>query len=109
MSLKAALETIYTLQEAAEKMRLKPRTLAKFAQERGICSVRGRAILFSEGDLVALWEAMRCAPTSVFHARPSSQSVGSTDGRAALEKARKIMAQHKEDRLRRREARRKAG
>jgi hypothetical protein len=78
------LERIYTLEEAAEKMRLKPRTLAKFAQDRGLCSVRGRAILFIESDLVAIWEAMRAPAKGPFgfSRSPFPRGVGETRDRA---------------------------
>lgn len=88
------LETIYTLDEAAEKMRLKPRTLATFAKERGFCSVHGRTILFSESDLVANWEAMRCEPSIT----PASKFYSSPNGKVALERARITLRQGNEER-----------
>jgi hypothetical protein len=84
-----ALETIYTLVEAAEKMRLKPRALAAFARERGFCAVHGRTVLFSESDLVAIWEAMRCEPS------PDTESkfYSSPNGKVALQMARITLRQ----------------
>ena len=87
------LESIYTLAEAAEKMRLKPRTLAKFAQERGLCSLRGRVILFRESDLVANWEAMRCEPTARWHV--TSKATLSDRAYRRLEERAKILTARK--------------
>ena len=53
------LPTIYTLHEAAERMRLTPNALARLSRRTGHCSAVGRTLLFSEADLVALWESMR--------------------------------------------------
>lgn len=55
----APLETIYTADEAAERLRLTNRGVIKLARQYGLCSRRGRDYLFSESDLVALWEALR--------------------------------------------------
>ncbi|WP_457300031.1 hypothetical protein [Phyllobacterium sp. P5_D12] len=91
MSPKETLENIYTLDEAAEKIRLKPRTLAKFAQDRGLCSVRGRAILFSEGDLVAIWEAMRVPAKGTFGVSGLPPQTHLSEARL-MEKLRKLTA-----------------
>tara|TARA_R110002020_G_scaffold53905_8_gene150516 strand:- start:37633 stop:37923 length:291 start_codon:yes stop_codon:yes gene_type:complete len=53
------LDTIYTADEAAERLRLTGRGVIKLAKQRGLCSRRGRDYLFSESDLLALWEVMR--------------------------------------------------
>ncbi len=55
----APLETIYTADEAAERLRLTSRGVIKLARQYGLCSRRGRDYLFSESDLVALWAALR--------------------------------------------------
>lgn len=55
----APLETIYTADEAAERLRLTNRGVIKLARQYGLCSRRGRDYLFSESDLVALWDALR--------------------------------------------------
>lgn len=51
-----------TLHEAAEYMRLKPRTLAKAAKKIGACSVFGRDIYLSEDDIKSVWEVHRASP-----------------------------------------------
>ncbi|MGO6684199.1 hypothetical protein [Rhizobium leguminosarum] len=53
------LDTIYTADEAAERLRLTNRAIIKIAREYGFCSRSGRDYLFSEQDLLALWEVMR--------------------------------------------------
>ena len=53
---------IYTLAEAAQKLRLNKNALARLARRTGHCSQAGRTLLFSEDDLLALWEEMRVRP-----------------------------------------------
>lgn len=53
------IENLRTLHEAAEYMKLKPRTLAKAAKKIGACSIFGREIYFSENDIKSIWEAHR--------------------------------------------------
>ncbi|MGO4196903.1 helix-turn-helix domain-containing protein [Rhizobium sp. YAF28] len=53
------LDTIYTAAEAAERLRLTNRGVIKLAKEYGLCSRRGRDYLFSEADLLGLWEVLR--------------------------------------------------
>lgn len=55
----APLDTIYTADEAAERLRLSNRGVIKLGKEYGLCSRRGRDYLFSEADLLALWEVLR--------------------------------------------------
>jgi hypothetical protein len=57
-----ALDNIYTAAEAAERLRLTTRGVIKLGREHGLCSRRGRDYLFSEADLLALWEIMREPP-----------------------------------------------
>lgn len=56
---KPLLDKIYTADEAAERLRLTNRGLIKIAKRHGHCSRSGRDYLFSEADLLALWQAMR--------------------------------------------------
>jgi len=56
------LDTIYTANEAAERLRLTNRGIIRLAKHHGLCSRRGRDYLFSERDLLALWEALREPP-----------------------------------------------
>ncbi|KKX33952.1 helix-turn-helix domain-containing protein [Rhizobium sp. LC145] len=55
----AVLDKIYTADEAAERLRLTNRAVIKIARQYGLCSRRGRNYLFSEADLLELWEVMR--------------------------------------------------
>lgn len=64
-----ALDTIYTADEAAERLRLTNRALIKIARRSGHCSRAGRDYLFSEADLLAIWQDMREPPTG--NRRPS--------------------------------------
>ncbi|MCJ8051692.1 hypothetical protein GB928_004120 [Shinella curvata] len=53
------LDTIYTADEAAARLRLSNRALIKIARKYGCCSRFGRDYLFSEADLLAIWEVLR--------------------------------------------------
>jgi hypothetical protein len=55
------LPQIYTLHEAAEKLRMKPNALGRLARRQGLCSAHGRELFFSEQDLTDIWEVMRVA------------------------------------------------
>ncbi|ODT69046.1 MAG: hypothetical protein ABS75_18520 [Pelagibacterium sp. SCN 63-23] len=56
------LPKIYTLGEAAERLRLNKNALARLARRTGHCAEAGRNLLFSEADLLALWDEMRVEP-----------------------------------------------
>ncbi|WP_455918872.1 hypothetical protein [Ensifer canadensis] len=58
----APLDTIYTADEAAERLRLTNRGVIKLGKQYGLCSRSGRNYLFSESDLLALWEVLREPP-----------------------------------------------
>lgn len=58
------LDTIYTADEAAERLRLTRRTIIKLGRDLGACSRVGREYLFSETDLLDIWQAQRAMPTS---------------------------------------------
>lgn len=57
------LNHIYTLDEAAERLRLNKRMVSKVARRVGACSRAGRDYLFTEDDLLEIWKAMRVEPT----------------------------------------------
>ena len=63
------LDQIYTADEAAERLRLTKRALIKIARRSGHCSRAGRDLLFSEADLLAIWQDIREAPMAP-RARP---------------------------------------
>ncbi|RVH50669.1 hypothetical protein [Sinorhizobium meliloti] len=56
------LDTIYTAEEAAARLRLTNRGVIKLGKEHGVCSRSGRNYLFSERDLLALWQILREPP-----------------------------------------------
>lgn len=51
-------EKVYTLEEAAEAMRMTPRGVAKVGKKHGCCMVAGRKILFTAEHLAKLQEAL---------------------------------------------------
>ncbi|WP_416408113.1 hypothetical protein [Agrobacterium rosae] len=53
------LENIYTAEEAADRLRLTNRAIIKIAKKHGYCSRSGRDYLFSEADLLAIWQVLR--------------------------------------------------
>ncbi|MDX0426891.1 hypothetical protein BMJ32_13145 [Sinorhizobium medicae] len=58
------LDTIYTTDEAAERLRVSRRTMIKLGRDLGLCSMIGREYFFSERDLFDIWQAQRAMPTS---------------------------------------------
>lgn len=56
------LDKIFTAEEAAERFRITNRALIKFARDIGACSVINRKYLFSEADLLTIWQALRAEP-----------------------------------------------
>ncbi|MDW9473632.1 helix-turn-helix domain-containing protein [Sinorhizobium medicae] len=58
------LDTIYTTDEAAERLRVTRRTMIKLGRDLGSCSMIGRQYFFSERDLLDIWQAQRAMPTS---------------------------------------------
>ncbi|MDF2810525.1 MAG: hypothetical protein K0S56_1556 [Microvirga sp.] len=67
-------ETIYTLHEAAERLRTTPRMLARIARRYGRCAEIGRSLRFSEADIAALWQAIRVTAKEpwAYHAAPAA-------------------------------------
>lgn len=58
------LGKIYSLQEAAEYLKVSRHTLARAARRHGIGARFGRDIRFSEADVKEMWDAMRAHPES---------------------------------------------
>jgi hypothetical protein len=59
------LGRIYTLAEAAEYLRMSSKIVAKTARKHGLAVVANGEFLFSDSDLLAIWDAMRCHSNSV--------------------------------------------
>ena len=53
------LGRIYTLDEAASYLRTNKNALARVARRTGFCSRFGRTVLFSDSDLLAIWDETR--------------------------------------------------
>ncbi|WEX76861.1 helix-turn-helix domain-containing protein [Sinorhizobium numidicum] len=58
------LDAIYTATEAAERLRVTRRTIIKLGRDLGACSKISDEYLFSEKDLLDIWQAQRAMPTS---------------------------------------------
>lgn len=54
------LGRIYTLAEAADYLRMSSKMVAKVARREGLATLANGEFLFSEKDLIAIWESMRC-------------------------------------------------
>lgn len=70
------LDKIYTTDEAAERLRLTRRGLIKIARTYGLCSRQGRDYLFSEADLLGLWEVLREPPKEPRPPTVKAQALG---------------------------------
>lgn len=58
------LDTIYTTDEAATRLRVSRRTVIKLGRDLGSCTRIGRNYLFSERDILDIWQAQRAMPTA---------------------------------------------
>lgn len=58
------LDSIYTAEEAAERLRVTTRNVIKLGKKYGTCSMVGTKYLFSEEDLLRLWAAIRVEPAT---------------------------------------------
>lgn len=67
-------DQVYTLAEAAEHLRLTTRAVAKIAKKHGLCMVTGRTILFTEGDIEGIKNALRSLPSAPPSAQPARLS-----------------------------------
>ncbi len=56
------LDQVYTADEAAERLRISKRAVIKIARMSGHCARVGRDYLFSEADLLAIWQDIREPP-----------------------------------------------
>ena len=104
---------VYKLAEAAEHLRLTTRGVAKLARQHGLCMVRGRDMLFTERDIEAIKDVLRCPSSSTSvethtgypglskELALTAQSKGSVS-----EKARKLLTERSQ---KRREQKQKAG
>lgn len=70
---------VYTLAEAAEYLRLTNRGVAKIAKQHGLCMVRGRDILFTDKDIDAIKDVLRCPSNSISAARSGGSPALSMD------------------------------
>lgn len=68
------LNTIYTAEEAAARLRITKRLLIKLGRRWGICSRVGAKYLFSEDDLLKIWTAIREKPTETMR-EPSTAPI----------------------------------
>lgn len=55
---------IHSLKEAADQLRMTPRAVAKVARVHGLCAISGRNLLFSDADIIAIWNVLRCPSSS---------------------------------------------
>ncbi len=76
------LGKIYTLAEAAEYLRMSSKMVAKVGRREGLASMANGEFLFSDSDVVAIWNAMRCLPSNALHAPEAN--IGTSDVRTAM-------------------------
>lgn len=99
------LGRIFSLQEAADYLKVSKQAVARAASRSGAGSRFGRDLRFSDNDVKALWEAMRTRPTGSIERHPVSMPFSEEKAWASLRK----MAEAKRnavlaERQRRREA-----
>lgn len=98
------LGRIYSLDEAAAYLRASKQAVARTARKHGLCSVFGRAIRFSESDVLAIWDAMRCrSDSSNVKAATTGISAAQSEDKAYLA----VVAQLTEKRQKRSELKRR--
>jgi hypothetical protein len=56
------LGNVYTADEAAARLRINKRALIRLGRNIGACSCVGRNYLFSENDILVIWQEMRAPP-----------------------------------------------
>ncbi|MGX1786145.1 helix-turn-helix domain-containing protein [Bosea sp. NPDC055332] len=85
------LGTIYSLQEAADYLKVSKSALARAARRHGIGARFGREIRFNEADVKDMWEAMRAHP----EAGSLTNSVSKQSVEKAFENLRKQALAHR--------------
>jgi excisionase family DNA binding protein len=94
------LGTIYSLQEAAEYLKVSKSALARAARRHGIGARFGREIRFNEADVKGVWEAMRAHPeagslTNSVSKLSADKAFDSLRKRALSEQAAKLLGRGK--------------
>ena len=91
------LGTIYSLQEAADYLRVSKQALARAARRHGIGARFGRDIRFTDADVREMWEAMRARTeggglASAVAGYRDDNVFQSLRSRALSERAKKLLA-----------------
>lgn len=73
------LDNIYTADEAAKRLRMTQRGIITLGKRYGCCSIHGRDVLFSEQDLVDIWQIMRAPATATKPVTAKAIAFYSTD------------------------------
>ncbi len=112
------LGTIYTAKEAAGRLKMTQRGVITLGKRYGCCSLDGRNVLFSEQDLLDIWQIMRAPATATKRATASAiafytsdasyKDLLRTDQRKRDEKRRLRKERETAERERRLEAKRQA-
>lgn len=90
------LGRVYTLNEAAEYLRMNSRSVAKVARKSGLCSVNGRDLLFSDSDLLAIWDSMRCpSPNSDVETKATGSSAVQCEDKAFMNLQERAMSKQR--------------
>ncbi|MCZ8546262.1 hypothetical protein OOJ09_18900 [Mesorhizobium qingshengii] len=73
------LGTIYTAKEAASRLKMTQRGVITLGKRYGCCSMNGRNALFSEQDLLDIWQIMRAPATATKRATASAIAFYTSD------------------------------
>jgi hypothetical protein len=74
-----ANDNVYTLDEAAEHLRMTNRGVAKIARRYGLCMVNGRNLLLTGRDIEGIKDVMRCHSNSTSAAKSGGSAAPSMD------------------------------
>lgn len=92
------LGRVFTLGEAADYLKTTRHAVSRVARRHGLCTVFGRDIRFSDSDVLAIWDVMRCRSDS-------SSAKAATTGISAVQSEDKaylsLVARATEKRLKR--------
>lgn len=100
------LGRIWTLTEAADYLRMTKQAISRTARKHGLCTVHGRELLFSDSDILAIWDAKRCpSGSSNVKAATTGTSVALSEDKVFSNLRALVMA----ERQKRLEARKRRG
>jgi excisionase family DNA binding protein len=87
---------IYTLDEAAARMRMSRRYLQELVKKHPFYALKGRQKLFTDADLLQLLDAMRPHKAPAAEVPPAAAGIGETPSERALKLVMRQQAERRE-------------